>query len=135
MIEKHINFLLSLKKIVIYIIGIIECHEGAFGYNCVNNCSGHCLNNSACNKQTGHCDRGCNPGYTKSDCSKGKSTDRCTYAIKKCICYLFNIRNASLYNLNIMLLVHSGTFVMYQMHLSLHRVSPWAVRNRLQRRL
>lgn len=51
---------------------VTECDDGAYGYNCVNNCSGHCLQNSPCNKQTGHCDKGCNPGYTHSDCNKGE---------------------------------------------------------------
>lgn len=49
-----------------------ECDEGTYGYNCSNNCSDHCLNNSPCNKQTGHCDKGCNPGYTDSYCRKCK---------------------------------------------------------------
>lgn len=53
-----------------------ECENGTYGYDCVNNCSGHCLNNSPCNKQTGHCDGGCNPGYTYKDCNKSKITDR-----------------------------------------------------------
>lgn len=53
-------------------IPVIECNEGTFGYDCVNNCSDHCLNNSPCNKQTGHCDGGCNPGYTNRDCTEGK---------------------------------------------------------------
>ena len=48
-----------------------ECIDGAYGYGCVNNCSGHCMNDSLCNKQTGHCDRGCKPGYTNAFCSKG----------------------------------------------------------------
>ncbi|XP_065933837.1 receptor-type tyrosine-protein phosphatase epsilon [Magallana gigas] len=47
-----------------------ECVSGTYGHNCVNNCSSHCLNDSTCNKQTGHCDRGCNPGYTINDCSQ-----------------------------------------------------------------
>lgn len=58
-------------KLSLYYTGA-ECGDGTYGYNCVNNCSGHCLNNSLCNKQTGHCDRGCNPGYANSDCSKSK---------------------------------------------------------------
>lgn len=64
----------------------LECDFGTFGYNCVNNCSGHCLNNTSCNKQTGQCDKGCNPGYTSGDCNKGKTTDRCIYVIN--ICFL-----------------------------------------------
>lgn len=49
----------------------IECIDRTYGYDCVNNCSSHCLGDSSCNKQTGHCDRGCNAGYTNSYCSKG----------------------------------------------------------------
>lgn len=59
----------------------IECKNGTYGYNCVNSCSGHCLNDFACNKQTGHCDGGCDPGYTNSGCNKGKITDDCIYAV------------------------------------------------------
>uniref|UniRef100_K1QD44 Scavenger receptor class F member 2 n=1 Tax=Magallana gigas TaxID=29159 RepID=K1QD44_MAGGI len=46
----------------------IKCADGTYGYDCVNNCSGHCSNDSLCNEQTGHCDRGCGSG---NDCSKG----------------------------------------------------------------
>lgn len=51
---------------------LTECHDGTFGFNCVNNCSDHCSNDSLCIKQTGNCDRGCNPGYINSDCGKSK---------------------------------------------------------------
>lgn len=51
---------------------ITECDDGTYGYHCVNNCSGNCLNDSSCNKQTGHCKRGCKPGYEDGDCSKGE---------------------------------------------------------------
>lgn len=59
-----------------YQIPVIECEDGTYGYNCTNNCSGQCLHNSPCNKYTGHCDNGCNPGYTNSDCIKGKFTNK-----------------------------------------------------------
>lgn len=49
-----------------------ECDDGTYGYDCINNCSGHCLNDFPCNKKTGHCDGGCNPGYTNNYCSKGE---------------------------------------------------------------
>lgn len=49
-----------------------ECDDGTYGYDCLNNCSGHCLNDTHCNKQTGHCDGGCKPGYTNDDCNKGE---------------------------------------------------------------
>lgn len=55
---------------------VIECDDGTYGYNCVNTCSVHCVNDSHCNKQTGNCDRGCNPGYTYSDCEKGGFIDK-----------------------------------------------------------
>lgn len=50
----------------------VECNDVTYGYNCVNNCSGHCLNNYPCNKQTGHCDGGCDPGYKNDDCNDGE---------------------------------------------------------------
>lgn len=54
----------------------VECDEGTYGYDCINNCSGHSLDYSTCNKQTGHCEKGCIPGYTDADCSKGKTTQK-----------------------------------------------------------
>lgn len=30
------------------------------------------VTDSPCNKRSGHCDGGCNPGYTNIDCNKGK---------------------------------------------------------------
>lgn len=65
-----------------------ECEDGTYGYDCTNNCSGHCLNVSTCNKQTGHCDKGCKPGYTNGDCNKGNITDQCLYAFDKFICFV-----------------------------------------------
>lgn len=62
---------------------VLACDNGTYGYNCVNNCSGHCLNDSPCNKQTGHCDWGCKPGYTNSKCSKGNLTNQCVYILEK----------------------------------------------------
>ena len=51
---------------------VVECRNWTYGNNCVHNCSGNCLNDSTCNKQTGHCDRGCKPGYTNALCNKRK---------------------------------------------------------------
>lgn len=61
---------ISLYSIPVFCM-VLACEKGTFGYDCLNNCSGNCLNDSLCNKQNGHCDRGCNPGYTNTDCSKG----------------------------------------------------------------
>lgn len=52
-------------------VPVLECVDGTYGYACVKNCSGHCQNESSCNKQTGYCDRGCNPGYSDNDCRLG----------------------------------------------------------------
>lgn len=49
-----------------------ECEDGTYGYDCGHNCSGHCLNNSPSNKQTGHCDRDCSSGYTNVFCEESK---------------------------------------------------------------
>lgn len=51
---------------------VTVCDNGTYGYNCTNTCSGHCLNDSLCNKQTGQCDGGCKPGYTNNHCSESK---------------------------------------------------------------
>lgn len=74
-------------------LSVLVCDDGAYGYNCVNNCSGHCLRDSPCNIHTGHCDRGCKPGYTNSNCSKGESTDKSLYLLQINL-FLFDNSNA-----------------------------------------
>lgn len=49
---------------------IVACKDGTFGHGCINNCSGECAADSPCNKQTGHCNNGCKPGYTNDFCNK-----------------------------------------------------------------
>ena len=49
----------------------VECN-GTYGNNCVHNCSGNCLDDSPCNRQTGQCDMGCKPGYTNALCNERK---------------------------------------------------------------
>lgn len=51
---------------------ITECNDWTFGYDCKNNCSGHCSNNNPCIKQTGHCNGGCKSGYTNVFCDESK---------------------------------------------------------------
>lgn len=46
------------------------CENGTYGYNCLKNCSGHCVHGYPCNKETGRCDEGCEPGYSDTFCSK-----------------------------------------------------------------
>lgn len=50
----------------------VECNDGTYGFYCSGHCAGHCLNESPCNKKSGHCERGCTPGFTNIDCSKRK---------------------------------------------------------------
>lgn len=54
----------------LFLTALKECGDGTYGYNCINNCSGHCLGDYHCNKETGRCDVGCKPGYTTDNCSK-----------------------------------------------------------------
>ena len=60
---------LSNEKII-NCFAVVVCEDGTFGYDCINNCSGNCLDDSPCNKQTGHCEGGCKPGYTNVLCNK-----------------------------------------------------------------
>ena len=55
-----------------YFLFCIVCDNSTYGSNCVHNCSRNCLNNSPCNKETGYCKAGCNPGYTNALCNQGK---------------------------------------------------------------
>lgn len=48
----------------------IKCGDSIYGYHCDKSCSGLCLSDSPCNKQTGHCDVACNPGYANDECRK-----------------------------------------------------------------
>eukprot|EP00105_Crassostrea_gigas_P040326 XP_019924474.1 PREDICTED: protein draper-like [Crassostrea gigas] len=41
-----------------------------YGVNCSQRCAGHCKDNDTCNYVTGQCDRGCDAGWTQSDCDK-----------------------------------------------------------------
>lgn len=47
------------------------CDDGIYGYDCINNCSGYCMNGFLCNKEYGYCDEGCDLGYINRDCSIG----------------------------------------------------------------
>lgn len=48
-----------------------ECPLGSYGTDCVYNCSGNCLDDVACNRNTGKCDTGCVIGYTGVMCNTG----------------------------------------------------------------
>ncbi|XP_062593627.1 multiple epidermal growth factor-like domains protein 10, partial [Saccostrea cucullata] len=61
-----------------------ECEDGNFGPGCIHKCSGNCRDKSQCNKATGVCDFGCNPGYTEpfcnTTCADGKFGIQCKEA-------------------------------------------------------
>lgn len=52
-----------------------ECIEGSYGSKCHHQCSGHCLDSVTCNHVTGHCDGGCDKGWTGDLCDKGSTCD------------------------------------------------------------
>lgn len=76
-------------------------------YNCAKNCSFHCLHDYLCDKQTGRCHGGCDPGYTNSDCKKGKTTDhKHVHFVINCFnCFCFKIQMHLLIFDNILKLV------------------------------
>lgn len=61
-----------MYKYIVSIYTHLDCDNGTDDIDCINRC--HCLNNYPCNKQTGNCEGGCNPGYTNSNCSKSTVT-------------------------------------------------------------
>ena len=63
---------LSTDMFLIIFFAFLVCEDGTYGYDCNTNCSGNCLGDSPCNKQTGHCKGGCSPGYTTALCNKRK---------------------------------------------------------------
>lgn len=60
-----------LNVFYVYKFYIKGCVNGIYGYGCINDCVGYCLNDYLCNKMIGYCDMGCKLGYMNSDCSKG----------------------------------------------------------------
>lgn len=48
-----------------------ECIKGRYGSKCLQQCLGHCRDNITCNHVTGHCDVGCDKGWTGAVCDKG----------------------------------------------------------------
>ena len=59
------------SKASYHLLFYVVCDDGTYGSNCFHNCSRNCLDDSPCNKETGHCESGCNPGYTSALCNQG----------------------------------------------------------------
>lgn len=66
---------------MIFVYICLECSTGTYGPGCLDSCTGHCLNDKACNTTTGRCDAGCKPGYTGEKCDTGisKQCDICLF--------------------------------------------------------
>uniref|UniRef100_A0A8B8BQD7 Multiple epidermal growth factor-like domains protein 11 n=1 Tax=Crassostrea virginica TaxID=6565 RepID=A0A8B8BQD7_CRAVI len=47
-----------------------ECPDEWYGFDCKQQCSGHCRDNDPCNKANGTCDGGCAAGWIGSFCEK-----------------------------------------------------------------
>lgn len=62
---------LSLMNKMSLVFILIECYDGTFGTNCSVTC-GHCHKGQSCNKKTGACPKGCDPGYVGIYCNKCK---------------------------------------------------------------
>lgn len=48
---------------------VVECQPGYYGIGCLESCSVNCYS-TRCNKVTGHCDSGCNSGWTGDKCDQ-----------------------------------------------------------------
>nr|XP_022305738.1 platelet endothelial aggregation receptor 1-like isoform X1 [Crassostrea virginica] len=48
-----------------------DCPEGLYGCNCLKNCSMTCGDPGRCDIMTGHCNGGCQVGWTGAMCEKG----------------------------------------------------------------
>ena len=70
----EINLGVSLNLCKLHFIqvtnSVVVCKDGTYGNSCVYNCSGNCLNDFPCNRQTGQCDMGCKPGYINAFCNE-----------------------------------------------------------------
>lgn len=49
----------------------VECIDSKYGLDCSQSC-GHCNKNKQCHHISGMCPYGCDPGYTGSQCIRGK---------------------------------------------------------------
>ena len=50
----------------------LECPLGVYGTNCLENCSLTCGHPGKCDRVTGHCNGGCQRGWTGVGCEEGK---------------------------------------------------------------
>lgn len=53
-------------------VSSIACPVGSFGYDCQAKCSVHCAVPDRCDRVTGECEDGCQPGWKGVTCDKRK---------------------------------------------------------------
>lgn len=53
-------------------MSILDCPNGYYGKNCENRCSDNCYMTRLCYIGTGHCYRGCKPGWTTTTCNQSR---------------------------------------------------------------
>lgn len=65
------NFLYISRYILCkdFSLQFLECDDGTFGKFCSNIC-GHCQEGDTCDKETGACPYGCQPGYEGIYCNQ-----------------------------------------------------------------
>lgn len=58
-------------------VSSIACPVGSFGYDCQAKCSVHCAVPDRCDRVTGECEDGCQPGWKGVTCDKRKRQVHC----------------------------------------------------------
>lgn len=59
----------NLKVRIACVLNIdLACQSGAYGEDCNQECSGNCVDGTACRNTDGYCVDGCLPGYTGNTC-------------------------------------------------------------------
>ena len=51
---------------------LTACSDGYYGFNCLNECSKHCLSAGECDSETGESKGGCQTGWKKPTCEASK---------------------------------------------------------------
>ncbi|XP_046574038.1 scavenger receptor class F member 1-like [Haliotis rubra] len=57
----------AVCSVVAVVAVAIACSDGRYGQHCQSEC-GHCKGNLPCNKISGTCDQGCQPGFQEAFC-------------------------------------------------------------------
>ncbi|KAK6991252.1 receptor-type tyrosine-protein phosphatase alpha, partial [Biomphalaria glabrata] len=72
------------------------CSLGNYGFNCSENCSSQCRNNSGCEPISGECIDGCEDGYISPNCNRICEDDTYgTACSKNCSLFCLTARNGS----------------------------------------